>query len=77
MEMNEIETMITAQINTNMCLIDGLRVAERYDTPIPDKNPKEVDRRNAIRDVCLNCTKEKCTGAEACYLREKRRRKND
>lgn len=77
METNTIETLITAQINTNMCLVDGLHVEKRTDTPIPDKNPKEVARRNAIRDVCLNCTKEKCSGAEACYLREKRRRKND
>lgn len=54
-----------------------LHTASPDDKAVPDQNPKEVDRRNAIRDVCLNCTKEKCTGAEACYLREKRRRKND
>ena len=26
-------------------------------------------------DVCLNCTKRKCIGAEACFNREKQRKK--
>ncbi len=74
----EMQINITAQTFTGK-YTHGLVIhtASQADKAVPDQNPKEVARRNAIRDVCLNCTKERCTGAEECYRAEKRRRQND
>lgn len=31
-----------------------------------------INSRNAARNVCLNCTKSKCTGSRACFARARR-----
>lgn len=39
------------------------------------KNPEEIERLNKKKDICLNCTKKKCTGTDRCF--EKERNKHD
>lgn len=33
----------------------------------------EIERKNKMRQVCLNCTKEKCNGGRTCFLKEKQK----
>lgn len=42
----------------------------------PGRDPEEVARANREKDVCLNCTKKKCSGTYACFRKE-RNKKND
>lgn len=45
------------------CLSDlgYVGVAESGDKP-KQKDVKSVDKRNAMREICLNCTKKRCSG---------------
>lgn len=35
------------------------------------KNHYNTDKRNEEAQICLNCTKERCSGAEKCFARRK------
>lgn len=39
------------------------------------RDEKEIEAQNKIKEVCLRCTKKKCTGSEECF--EKERTRND
>lgn len=54
-------------------LARALRVSCSGSDPIPERDPKEVERANKIKNVCLNCTKEKCKGGEYCFKKERDR----
>lgn len=47
----------------------GLHVADNGEAV--HKNEKEVERQNKIKEVCLNCTKEKCSGSRECFEKRK------
>jgi hypothetical protein len=38
-------------------------------TPVGRKSyhTKEVDKKNEIKNICLNCTKEKCREGDKCF----------
>ena len=42
---------------------------------IAERDEKEIEAQNKIKDVCLNCTKKKCRDTKLCF--EKERNKND
>ena len=37
------------------------------------KNADKIERKNKMRQVCLNCTKEKCNGGRSCFLKERQK----
>jgi hypothetical protein len=41
----------------------------------PEKDPAQIERENKIKEICLNCTKEKCTGGRSCFERERKKYK--
>lgn len=41
---------------------------------ITEKDEKEIEERNKIKLVCLECTKEKCTGNQKCFNEERKKR---
>ena len=68
---------ITAQTDMTRSanFIRGLRVSPVGAEPARHKDEEAVKRENENRDVCLNCTKEKCTGTAACFRKERDRKK--
>lgn len=51
------------------------RALDDIGEPLPVQDPEKVKKENAIKDVCLNCTKEKCKGSEKCFMKERDTRK--
>lgn len=41
-----------------------------------EKNPEKVARENRNKEICLNCTKRKCSGTAECF-RAERDKEND
>lgn len=39
-----------------------------------ERDPKEIERENKIKEVCLNCTKAKCRGTRKCFEKERDKR---
>lgn len=35
---------------------------------------EEIEERNEIKDVCLNCKKKKCSGTDKCFKKEKEKK---
>lgn len=68
---------ITAQTNFSKTnnFSASLRVSADSNDPAPERDAEEIKRENAIKDICLNCTKEKCKGTEKCFLKERDKRK--
>ena len=34
---------------------------------------EEIEQRNKVKDVCLNCKRKKCTGTKLCYEKERKK----
>lgn len=45
-------------------------IEQKYDA-------EEIERRNKIKDVCLNCTKAKCNGSQRCFNSERKKHDQD
>lgn len=41
---------------------------------VAEKDAKEIEEQNKIKDVCLNCTKTKCRGTDRCFERERNKK---
>jgi hypothetical protein len=41
---------------------------------VSHKDEKQIERRNKEREVCLNCTKKKCSGTYECFRKERNKR---
>lgn len=65
------QTNWTKYINKNYLV----HTRDESGKPAPERDPEEVARENREKEVCLNCTKKKCTGTYNCFRKE--RNKND
>ena len=77
--MNEIiMARITAQTDMRRLrnFAPSLRVQRDCGERVPEKKIEEVERENANKQVCLNCTKKRCSGTARCFKKE-RDKKND
>lgn len=70
---------ITAQTNLNKHYRSGGLVSflKMYtgEGEVRTKSPAQVEHENEIKNVCLNCTKETCSGTDECYRAERDKRK--
>lgn len=44
---------------------------------VKQRDPKEVERENRLKEICLNCTRKKCSGSDKCFARERKKYDQD
>lgn len=68
---------ITAQTDMydphNMAMF--LRILDDSGESAHVRNPKAVEEENRNKNVCLNCTKKRCTGSALCFRKERDKRR--
>ena len=62
----KVQTNLGKYVNTrfDMHVSDGSRKAIQ-------KDEEYVERQNRMKEVCLNCTKKKCSGTDRCFKNER------
>ena len=52
-----------------------IRTTDESGMPTSEKDLEEIERENANKEVCLNCTKKRCKGSEECFKKERNKRR--
>lgn len=66
-------------MRSNFFSADGaIHITRAYDKPRAshsletNHSPGMIEKINRERDVCLNCTKEKCSGSDKCFNKHRK-----